>query len=117
MQPVMCYGEYNFMYSKEGDGIAPPYDSLDFRMGGSKKRHAIYDLARVWNKAHLDHPPFRVSAVDAWQLTDNRMETTYDGRHWIAEGKKWAPRKGIGEAEGISRPSLLIRLDSGQDFG
>ena len=65
------------------------------------KRHAIYEVARKWNQ--IGNSTFRVSAVDAWQLTDNRMETTSDGRHWIDEmnGYYSYRRKGIGEAEGI----------------
>jgi len=67
------------------------------------KRHAIYDVGKQWNKS--GNSTFRVSAVDAWQLTDNRMETTSDGRHWIDEmnGYYSYRRKGIGEAEGILR--------------
>ena len=65
-------------------------------------RHAVYRVARTWNKIYKDNPPFRVSVVDAWLLTDNRPETTMEGRHWIAEDKKYkAFRKGIGEADGI----------------
>jgi hypothetical protein len=103
------------MYSKEGDGVKPPDDSLDFRLGGSKKRQAIYQTARVWNNLHRENPPFRVSVVDAWKLTDNRPETTYEGRHWIAEGKKICPRKSVGETEGISTLYVLLSTDSIQD--
>ena len=87
----------------------PPSDTLDFRLGGSMKRHAIHDVAKKWNQE--GNSTFRVSAVDAWQLTDNRMETTSDGRHWIDEsGYHSQRRKGIGEAEGI------CPLNSSSDF-
>lgn len=86
-----------------------PADSLDFRLGGSIKRHAIYEVARKWNQ--FKNATFRVSAVDAWQLTDHRMETTSDGRHWIDEMNgyySWR-RQGIGEAEGTY---IFICLDA-----
>jgi hypothetical protein len=102
MKAVNCYGESNFQYrDRQGP---PPWDSLDFRIGGSVKRHAIFEIARKWNARHKNDPPFKVSVVDAWQLTDNRLETTAEGRHWIAEdgGEFATMRKGIGESEGIS---------------
>lgn len=99
---MQCYGEYNIVYSEKADGVAPPEDSLDFRIGGAKKRHAIYEVARRWNRQFSQSPPFKVSAIDVWQLTDNRPETTNDGRHWIDEGRGdfVRIRPGIGEAEG-----------------
>jgi len=108
---VQCYGEYNIVYSDSHPDTPAPVDSLDFRLGGSQKRHAIHEVAREWNTAQLasGNATFRVSAVDAWQLTDQRMETTSDGRHWIDEmnGYYSYRRRGIGEAEGTSSYLIL----------
>jgi hypothetical protein len=77
-----------------------PY-GLDSRLGGSRKRHVIFNLARNWNRIHLGEEPFRLSVIDAWMLTDNRPETTSDGLHWVVENKNtWDQRPKIGEAEG-----------------
>lgn len=40
--------------------------------------------------------------MDAWMLTDNRPETTSEGRHWVAEDWGWIAtrRPYVGEAEG-----------------
>ena len=59
--------------------------------------------------------------VDAWLLTDNRPETTNEGRHWIDEGKGnfVTKRPLIGEAEGKSLFNCLadVRLYSGSNIG
>ena len=65
-------------------------------------RHTITKVAKDWNKMHGTDAPFKVSVVDVWLLTDNRPETTTEGRHWVLEGPypiTW--RKGIGTAVGI----------------
>lgn len=74
------------------------------RIGGAIKRHGIYNVAREWNLLHQSNPPFRVSVVDGWRLTDNRPETTVEGLHWIteAQGDKRPLRPMVGEAIGIS---------------
>lgn len=53
--------------------------------------------------------------VDAWQLTDDRPETTADGRHWVLteENKDVAQfRTGIGEAPGMRSQFFANGLDS-----
>ena len=77
-----------------------PQDSYEFRLGGSLKRHVIFDIARQWNRVNQEDPPFRVSVADAWLLTDNRPETTSEGRHWVGEGETFAKIRGIGEPAG-----------------
>jgi hypothetical protein len=58
---------------------------------------------------YKENPPFRVSVVDAWLLTDHRPETTSEGRHWIAENKKLTLlRNGIGEPDGIAHCSEIL---------
>ena len=102
-------GEENWIYSEKFPGVSPPEDSFDFRLGGARKRHSIYELAVKWNAVHTV-PKFRVSVVDAWSLTDNFPESTSDGRHWVSEGRKyWDQRSLQGEAEGIS-PRFFISL-------
>jgi hypothetical protein len=88
------------------------------RQGGARKRHKIFEIARRWNREHRErgYEPFRVSVVDAWMMTDNRPETTSDGRHWVPEGgNPWPQRPRIGEAEGISI-CILADLDSVLDI-
>ena len=93
-------GEDNWIYTGKFPGTPPPEDSLDFRIGGARKRHAIYEVAKMWNAKH-SAPKFRVSVVDAWSLTDNFPESTSDGRHWVSEGRKfWDQRSLQGQAEG-----------------
>jgi hypothetical protein len=80
-----------------------PDDSLDFRYGGSQKRHAIFEAAKRWNREHSGDIPFLVSAIDAWFLTDSRPETSADGRHWSEERTPaWDDRPSIGEADSFS---------------
>ena len=77
-------------------------ESSVYRYGESKVRFAIYSVAKNWNAMYRESPPFRVSVVDAWLLTDHRPETTSEGRHWIAEDDKFRIlRNGIGESDGI----------------
>jgi hypothetical protein len=85
---------------------------LDFRYGGAKKRFAVFDVARRWNRLHHtdEATSFRLSAVDAWFLTDNRPETTSDGRHYTLERAGNDKRPLIGEADGISYLSMLLTL-------
>jgi len=106
---------------KGSDNI--PVDSLDFRYGGAIKHKAVFEVAKVWNKLHDeagDHSTFRVSAIDAWTLTDNRLETNSDGRHFSLEFEYDKHRPFIGEADGIS-PSqgvylTFCRMHSGPHF-
>lgn len=80
-----------------------PDDSIDTRIGGAIKSHVIFELAREWNKLHKDNAPFRLSVVDAFQLTGDRMETTVDGSHWVDEGQfenRLDRRIGAGEPDG-----------------
>jgi hypothetical protein len=76
-------------------------------------------VAKRWNAQFTEG--FRVSVVDAWLLTDNRPETTNEGRHWIDEGKGnfVTKRPLIGEAEGKSLFNCLadVRLYSGSNIG
>jgi hypothetical protein len=68
------------------------------------KRHGVIELAKRWNEQHKDG--FRVSVVDAWQLTDGRPETTSDGRHYSPPDEKpydAAERPLMGEADGTSQ--------------
>jgi len=45
----------------------------------------------------LDHdPPFRVSVVDVTSLTDNRPDTSTEGRHWIMSRREKAGAKLLG---------------------
>ena len=77
-----------------------PDDSLDFRFGASRKRWAIYDLAKTWNEG----TGVRVSVVDAWEITDPRPETTSDGRHYSSDNAKIGEqRRYVGEADGNIR--------------
>ena len=41
--------------------------------------------------------------VDAWKLTDNRPETSFEGRHWVIDqiDDRASRRPLIGEAEGM----------------
>ena len=74
----------------------PPDDSLDFRYGGAKQRHAIFEIGRQWTDS-----AFRVSVIDAWLLTDPRPETTFDGRHYSGESEDaLEDRPLMGEADG-----------------
>jgi len=42
----------------------------------------------------LDHdPPFRVGVVDVTSLTDNRPDTSTEGRHWIVSRREKAGAK------------------------
>jgi hypothetical protein len=53
--------------------------------------------------------------VDAWQLTDDRPETTADGRHWVLteENKDVAQfRTRIGAAPGLRIQCHVNGLDS-----
>jgi hypothetical protein len=70
-------------------------------------------MAKEWNRVHQAQPPFRLSVVDAWQLTDHRPETTTDGRHWISESltQFWDKRSRIGEAEGTYQLPDSVRTD------
>lgn len=90
-QAVDCRGkDYNPDHT-------PPDDSLDFRFGASRKRWAIYDLAKTWNEG----TGVRVSVVDAWEITDPRPETTSDGRHYSSDNPKIGEqRRYVGEADG-----------------
>ena len=74
-------------------------DSLNYRLGSYLKRQAIYEVARRWNLKKS----FRVSVVDAWKLTDNRPETSFEGRHWVIDqiDDRASRRPLIGEAEGM----------------
>lgn len=59
------------------------------------------EVARLWNREYRN--AFRLSVVDEWRLTDNRPETTFEGRHWVSEWfstGNYAYRPLIGEAEG-----------------
>jgi hypothetical protein len=84
----------------------------------SQKRHAVYEVARQFHLENVDNPPFKVSVVDAWQLTDNRPETTSEGRHWIAEDSAYREfRNGIGEGDGSFPLSFITDcLDSALDI-
>lgn len=98
-------GENNWIYAEKFPGTRPPEDSLDFRLGGARKRHVLYEFAKKWNRMHTN---FRVSVVDAWSLTDNFPESTSDGRHWVSEGGKYRDhRSRQGEAEGMDPINLI----------
>lgn len=101
---MQCYDK-GVTYNYEPDGeFQGTKDSITFRYGAGNMRFAVYRVAQTWNQMYKNNPPFRVSVVDAWLLTDNRPETTSEGRHWIAEDKKFKElRQGIGEADGILR--------------
>ena len=97
--------------------LAPPED-VGSRHGGALKSRVLFDFARAWNEDHKHDPPFRLSVVDGFVLTGDRMETTSDGAHWVNEeegredDKTWSQwkawletgkpshRKGVGEADG-----------------
>jgi hypothetical protein len=53
-------------------------------MAGFIQRHALQEVALLWNHFY-ENSPFRVSAIDAWQLTDNRPETTAHERYQVTE--------------------------------
>lgn len=95
---VICQGDKPWIYeSKWSQG--PPDDSLDFRIGVSKKRQVAYQAASEWNRKNQ---PFKLSVVDAFAMTDARPETTNDGTHWVEEHEKsHLIRPTVGEAEGI----------------
>jgi hypothetical protein len=95
-QPIQCYSERIFEYPTEG--ISEP-TSRDLRFAGSRSRSWVFKLARQWNQGGS---PFRLSIIDGWILTDNRPETSSEGRHWISEdsGELDHYRHGIGEPDG-----------------
>jgi hypothetical protein len=91
------------MYADKMDQFpdGPPKDSIDFRIGGSAKRKAMYFVAHHWNQMHRQNPPFRLSVVDAWDMTDNRPEATSEGRHWVSEDEGAEKiRPFVGETDG-----------------
>jgi len=62
----------------------------------------VWDVAKKWNQIHENDLPFRTSVVDVWQLTDNRPETSSEGRHWVYErtgDASLSARPLMGEAE------------------
>jgi len=74
------------------------------RIGGAIKSLVVFELARAWNNLFKANSPFRLSVVDAFQLTGDRMETTADGSHWVDEGQfenRLDRRKGVGEPDGM----------------
>jgi hypothetical protein len=91
-EAIDCWG-------KDYPGREVADDSLDFRIGGAVKRHAVFDVAKSWNAVH---DSFRLSVVDAWFLTDSRPETSFDGRHWSEdENPARNERPLMGEADGF----------------
>ena len=101
------------------EGI-PESSLLDLRWATSLSRSYVFKTARAWNKAHKANPPFRLSVIDGWQLTDNRPETSSEGRHWISEdvGELDTFRKGIGEPDGSSIIKfLMIQMGFWIEFG
>ena len=98
-------GETNPLYDDKFPGKTAPPDSLDFRIGGDKKRSMVYDIVKKWNRLHPEG--FRVSVVDVWMLTDNFPESTFDGRHWAEEDSETLGRRPhVGQADGISRNNV-----------
>jgi len=104
LKPLFCLNRNSKFYGPDNPDSPFPEDSLYFRKGGEIKRHGIYDVAREWNLRHQKNPPFRVSVVDTWYLTDNRPETSVEGLHWITElhGDVSRFRPMVGEAMGMS---------------
>lgn len=112
---INCWGDKPWIYESRWDE-GPPPDTLDYRHGASKKRHVAYQVAKEWNKQHPE--TFKVSIVDAFAYTDNRPETTSDGRHWIAEDIWTSKRRPlVGEAEGTHPRIRDEETDVRFDFG
>jgi hypothetical protein len=112
-QQVHCYdGKTPYQYNNTQISQVPR-ESISFRYGAEKARHTITNVAKDWSRERAENPPFRVSVVDAWLLTDNRPETTTEGRHWVVEGPstiKW--RAGFGTTVGTSCSRWVLMIDS-----